>query len=144
MHMLQLERECRSYTRYLIGQAPSPYVIAKYRDFHQRIGFDEGGEGPFDRLLLPVSARGPVWARLADSYASVWYKNSSVRRKLVLTLALLECSPPSFDMLDRCPSRGPAGAALRLTFGAAVYACSLFAGIIVFAPVHLWTKVRGH
>jgi hypothetical protein len=28
--MIDLERECRAYTRYLIGRDPDPYLIAKY------------------------------------------------------------------------------------------------------------------
>lgn len=136
MDMLQLERECGSYTRYLIGQPPNHYVIAKYRDFHQRIGAESRGR--FDRFLVRTSARGPLWARLADSYASRWYKNSAVRRKLILTLALLECCPPSFEELDRCPSGGWLGALLRMGLGATGYACSLLAATTLFAPVHFW------
>ena len=139
MDMLQLEQECQSYTRYLVGQPPNPYVIAKYRDFHQTMGVGDGGDR-FDRLLLAASARGPLWARLADSYASRWRKNSSVRRKLILTLALLECAPPSFENLDRCPAGGWPGAVLRLGLGALSYACSLLAASLLFAPIHLWMR----
>lgn len=137
MDLRQLEQECQSYTRYLIGQPASAYVIAKYKDFHQKIGVCEGA-GRFDRFLLSASARGPLWARLANTYATRWRKRSPVRRKLVLTLALLECAPPSFETLDRCPAGGGFGAILRLGLGALGYACSFFAATILFAPIHLW------
>jgi len=55
MNTAQLERECRSYARYLIGQAPSAYVIGKYRDFHQET--DSAALDGFDRFLVRVSAR---------------------------------------------------------------------------------------
>lgn len=103
------------------------------------MGVGDGGDR-FDRLLLAVSARGPLWARLADSYASRWRKNSSVRRKLILTLALLECAPPSFENLDRCPAGGWPGAVFRLGLGALGYACSLLAASLLFAPIHLWMR----
>jgi len=140
MDMLQLEQECQSYTRYLVGQPANPYVIAKYKDFHQRMG--SGAEASrFDRFLLSASARGPLWTRLADSYAGRWRKHSAVRRKLVLTLALLECAPPSFEKLDNCPPGGWFGAIFRLGLGALGYAGSLLAATILFGPVHLWMAV---
>ena len=137
---IQLERECQSYTRYLIGQAPTRYMIEKYQDFHQKMG--AANSGRFERFLVSASARGPLWARLADSYATVWRKNSSVRQKLVLMLALIECAPPGFEYLDRCPGGGLPGITLRLGLGAMSYACSLFAATALFAPIHLWMTVR--
>src|ERR1035437_9355874 len=113
MDMAQLERECQSYTRYLIGQTPTPYVVEKYRDFHQKMGPVADGDR-FERFLVSTSARGPVWARLTDSYASVWRKNSFVRKKLAVTLALLECASPGFEDLDRSPGGGWAGVLFQL------------------------------
>ena len=136
--MVQLEEECRTYTRYLIGQMPSEYVVAKYLDFHRKsdtlgaLKFDR-----FDRFLVRVSARGPFWARLADSYASLFRKNSALRKKLVLTLALLECAPPSFEKLDKTPGGGMLGVVVRLGFGAMQYALSLVTSFAIFTPVHL-------
>ena len=102
MDMLQLERECRTYTRYLIGQTPSEYVVEKYMDFHRKWDALAALKSDrFDQFLVGLSARRPFWARLADSYASRFRKDSAVRKKLVLTLALLECAPPSFEKLDR-------------------------------------------
>jgi hypothetical protein len=117
---------------------PSAYVIEKYLDFHQKsdamaaLNFDR-----FDRFLVGVSARGPLWARLADSYASLFRKDSAVRKKLVLTLALLECAPPSFEKLDHTPGGGMLGAVLRLGFGAMQYALTLVTSAAIFTPVRL-------
>lgn len=140
MDTLQLEKECRSYCRYLAGCRPAPYVITKYLDFHQKIGNAKAADR-FDLLLVSLSARGPLWARLADSYATQWNKNSLLRRKLVVTLAILECAPPTFEKLDRCPAGGWIGTVFQLGFGALGYACSLLAGIVLFSPVRLWLAV---
>jgi hypothetical protein len=137
----QIERECRAYSRCLIGQNPSAYVIEKYRNFHQQLESDLALDR-FDRFLISLSARSPFWARLADSYASLLRKNSGVRKKLVLTLALLECTPPSFAALDRVPSGGPLGAALRLGRGAMQYAFTLLLAAIIFTPARLWMSER--
>jgi hypothetical protein len=138
MNKVQLERECRTYTRFLIGQAPTPYVLEHYLDFHQKSDVMEAVKSDrFDQFLVGVSARGPFWARLADSYASVFRKNSTVRKKLVLTLALLECAPPSFETLDRVDSGGALGAVIRLGWGAALYALTLIVSFVIFTPVRL-------
>jgi hypothetical protein len=132
------ERECRSYTRYLTGQPPTDYVIAKYRDFHQKSdGRTCLGLDPFDQFLVDTSARSPFWARLADSYASRFRPQSSVRRKLVLTLALLECVPPSFETLDAVNRGGALAAVWRLGFGAVLYAICVLISLILFTPVRL-------
>jgi hypothetical protein len=137
----ELERECCSYTLYLSGNAASPYVIEKYLDFHQKFGPQEDVRG-VDSFLLSVSARGPFWARLADSYASFWRKDSVLRKKLVLTLALLECSPPVFEMLDRVPGGGLTGAMLRLAMAAMGYGAALVIATALFTPARLWLAAR--
>jgi hypothetical protein len=133
----ELEQECRSYARYLAGQHPSRYLIEKYQDFHQKIGF-AGENDRFDDFLISVSAQGPIRARLADTYASFWRKNSALRKKIVLTLALLECAPPTFEALDRVPAGGCTGAVLRLGLGAAGYGFTLLIATVLFTPVRLW------
>jgi hypothetical protein len=136
-----LERECSSYALYLSGSAPTRYVVEKYLDFHQKFGVQEDLRG-FDAFLLALSARGAFWARLADGYASVWRKDSILRKKIVLTLALLECAPPVFEMLDRVPGGGFAGAVLRLGMAAVGYVLTLVIATAVFTPARLWIAAR--
>jgi hypothetical protein len=137
MNTAQLERECRSYARYLIGQAPSVYVIGKYRDFHLESDASARPLDPFDHFLVRVSARAPFWARLADTYATRFRKNSTVHRKLVLTLALLECAPTSFAIVEQVQRGGAGGAAVLLGWEAARYALALVISIAFFTPVRL-------
>jgi len=136
MNTSQLERECLIYTQYLIGRMPSPYVVNRYLDFHHKsdamtsLGFDA-----FDQFLVSVSARGPFWASMADSYASVFRKDSVIRKKLVLTLALLECVAPSFEALDDVDSRSAMAMPIALAWRAAKYAFLLGSSVVVFTPV---------
>ena len=136
-----LERECRSYAQYLTGQTPNQYVIDKYLDFHQKFGAHQRIQR-FDLFLLRISARGPFCARLADSYASIWRKDSVLRKKVVLTLALLECTPPTFETLDHVPAGGWIGAVLRLGVGATSYALTALMAAAFFLPARLWMAVR--
>jgi hypothetical protein len=135
MNTAQLERECRSYARYLIGQAPSAYVIGKYRDFH--VETDWVALDGFDHFLVRVSARAPFWACMADTYATRFRKNSAVHRKLVLMLALLECAPTSFAKVEQVQGEGLLGAAALLGWEAARYAMVLVISIAIFTPVRL-------
>jgi hypothetical protein len=130
-----LEREGGSYARYLIGQAPSAYVVGKYRDFHVETGV--AALDGFDRFLVRVSARGPFWARMADTYATRFRKNSAVHKKLVLMLALLECSPSSFEIVEQVQANGFVGAVLLLGREVVRYMLVLIISIVVFTPVRL-------
>ena len=137
---LGLERECRVFARYLTGREPSHYIIEKYLDFHQKIGV-RGGGARFDGFLVSTAARGPYWTRLADSYGTLFRKNSVLREKLVVVLALAECAPPAFEDMDRVPGGGLAGASLRMAAGGLSYALALVIGTALFFPVRLWMSV---
>jgi hypothetical protein len=140
--MDQFERECHSYTRYLTGERPPAYVVNKYRDFHRKsdalaaLKFD-----PFDQFLVETSARGPLWARLADSYASRFRRDSAVRKKLVVTLAILECAPPISERLDAVGRGGMPGAILRMGCGAMLYAACLLLSLVLFTPARVGLTV---
>lgn len=137
MNHSRIERECRTFARYLIGRDPEPYVLGKYAEYHSQQGARIAPADPFDRFLLDISVCGPFWTRLADTYASRFYKHASVRKKLVLMLALLECSPGTFEILDRATARGVVSACARLAWGVAVYATSLLIAVVLFLPVRM-------
>jgi hypothetical protein len=134
----QYERECRTYTRYLIGQKPTKYVIEKYLDFHRTS--DAAAPQKFDRFdqfLITFSAAGVFRTRLSDSYVSVFRKDAALRKKLTLVLALLECSPPSFELLDAVSAAGPTKATMLLASGAAQYIFMCALAIIFFTPIRV-------
>lgn len=136
--MDQLERECRSYTRYLVGQTATGYVIEKYLDFHRKFPASvDVNSQPFDHFLVEFSARGRFSARLADTYVSRFRKHSALRKKLVLTLAILETVPPSFQILDKVPRGGRVCALLRLGFAAIAYTVYLLLAIVFLAPAQI-------
>ena len=54
-----LERECRTYTRYLIGREPDAYIVRKYIECHELDRIPAGDA--FDRVLIAASVRGPFW-----------------------------------------------------------------------------------
>ena len=97
----ELETECRLYCRYLIGETPNDYVVEKYALYHSRNDARATlAEDRFDSLLLRLSRISRLTTGLVDAYTSVFRKHSVVRKKLVLLLAILECTPSSFPKLD--------------------------------------------
>lgn len=138
MKTIQLERECRTYTRYLVGQNPTKYVIEHYIDFHCKSdALNRDKLNGFDQFLVVFSGRNYINARLADCYTSLFCKESVVRKKLVLTLALLECTPPFFVSLDRVDRGGTIGAIARLARGVVQYVLALAVSVVLFTPVRL-------
>ena len=141
MNQAQLERECRVYTLYLTRQSADAYIIGKYVECHAT-GRVADPRDSMDRALVDLSARTPFWARLADTYASRFHKHSTLRKKVVLTLALLECSPATFEYLDGVDAGGTAGTFARLAWSAVAYAGALVLAALVFLPVRVWTAFR--
>jgi len=131
-----LERECRTYARYLIGREPDDYVIRKYIECHQTGRIPEPADG-FERFLIASSVRGPFLARMADAYASRLLKYGALRKKLVLVLALLECSRGGFETLDRTSAGGFAGTALQGAWRVFVFMLTLALGLALFVPARL-------
>ena len=134
----QLETECLTYTRYLIGQQASPYVLAKYRQAHQAIpALAAPPADPFDDFLVRFSARAPLAAALADAFCCRFFKRATVRKKLVLALALLECAPGSASAIDSPGSGGRTAALLRLAAGISSAAALLLVSALVLGPIRL-------
>ncbi|MBM3774270.1 MAG: hypothetical protein FJW37_03820 [Acidobacteria bacterium] len=130
-----LVRECQTYSRYLIGQPPSPYVLVKYGDYHRVFGALE--DGWFDRALVGISRLHPLLAGMADSYAVRFCRGAAIRKKLVVVLALSECGWPSSEYLDSAGAGGRLASLGRLAGRAAWHGVLLAAGAIVLGPVHL-------
>lgn len=142
MNRETLLRECQVYTRYLTGLMPSPYTVEKYLDFHARYPQKTAPASRFDEILLTVSRWHPWATALADTYAGRLVRAAAVRRRLVLTLALLECAPPSFAHLDSPSAHGAAATILRGLGQSAGYAIRLVVALLVLGPVHGWTGNR--
>ena len=137
-----VERECRVFTRYLIGRSPEPYVVTKYVDAH-RIVATYSSEDRFGRALTSVARIHPMVARSADAYAGLFAPRSLLRKKLVLLLAILETCAPSYQLLELA---APVSRPLLLLQVAGRGACSLLAllaGALVLFPLQLVLGLAG-
>jgi NADH dehydrogenase len=132
----RLESECRLFVRHLVGLEANPYVIGKYVDAHRVVA----GLAPasrFDRMLLGFARSSRITLALADAYAAVFAKASALRKRLVLTLALLETSAPYYERIDAAAGGTPTGAIIRLAGRGTFAAFMLAFGTIVVLPMRL-------
>ena len=96
-HYHQLEHESVTFTKFLINDEPTNYIQNNYCKAHHSSNIFVGNiDDQFDDFLIKFSARNGFFTKLADSYASFFYKNSLLRKKIVLLLAILESSAPSY------------------------------------------------
>ena len=95
-----LEQECRIFTRFLLGSEADTHLVARYVEAHSVLS-ELTEQGPFDRLLLRVGRRHPVLANITSSYARIFAPRSTLQKKLVLLLAIVETRPPFYHLIDR-------------------------------------------
>lgn len=128
----ELDAECETFCRYLAGTAPGEYVKRKYREAHA-----PGRHGPRREAWDPLTAvarRGPGMARLVDAWSVVLARDGTLRRKLVLLLAILESSGETSSRVDRPDPGSVAGFFAGMALRAAGFALTL-AFALVAVPV---------
>lgn len=133
-----LALEHQRLARYLLAVRVTPYQIDKYIAFHRTRPLRP--RSAFDALLMALARSGDLGLLLADAYSGTLYRASLLRVKLTLTLAILECSPPSFSAID-APDRGGRLAYLHLSWAVLEAALVLVCACALLAPVHAWVTL---
>ncbi len=131
--------ECCVFTRYLLQCDADAYVIDHYAAANAAL--DLSPASGFDESMLGFARVGPLSTRIADSYASLFNRTATLRKRLVLLLAILETRPPFHQAIDQTPGGPLLFARLSLTAGAA--AVCLFAGTLVFTPLRVLFSLAG-
>jgi len=131
-----LLHECRVFCRYLCGSDPQPYVERKYVEAHEKVS-GLTASTRFDRFLLGFVIRGPLYTKLADSYARFFASASVVRKKLVLLAAILETCPGASRFLGPMDSGNQFLLLLRMFGKGLLFLTSLLLAVIFLLPVQL-------
>lgn len=129
----RLSHEFRRLAKYVAGIQVTDYQVGKYVDFHRRRGLSP--RHAFDRLLFGLSRGGWLGMALADAYTGTLCRASLVRQKLMLTLAILESSAPSFETLD-APDPGEKFVFVAMAWRVAGAAVLLALAALFLIPVH--------
>jgi len=132
----RLQRECEVFCRYLIRRAPSAYILEKYCEAHARAS-EYSSAGAFDDALLNFAARGPAFARFADSYACLFARYSAFRRKLILLFSILESSAAQHGFSDAVDGSSQPILFLKIVSRGVLYALRLVLACLLFIPMRL-------
>lgn len=133
-----LARECSIWSRYLVDCEPSPAVVARYGEAHaQGIVETQASVSAFDSALLRVARHGPFLAQACDVHARLFRPAGLLRRKLVLTLALLEVDRDSHARVDQVSPGSRIGMMLLAGGWSLRFALIAGLGLFVFVPLRL-------
>lgn len=91
-----LENEARAFSRYLVDRNPRPEIIARYVAANRAL-FSEVGDDS-DRELLGFVRRHEWTLPFVDAMIGLLRPNALLRRKLIVTAAILEASPHFVDV----------------------------------------------
>jgi hypothetical protein len=138
----RLGRECEVFASYLTGLKPQTYVLERYSDAHRKVA-SYTACGQFDRFLLRFANAGPVCTKLADSYARLFAPASTLRKKLILLLAILESSSPAHRFLDSVDGNSKPLLLLRILQKGLLFVLSFLSACIVLLPFRLALALGG-
>jgi NADH dehydrogenase len=137
-----LDRECRVFTKHLVGANPDELVMASYRRAVASLPA-LAATSAWDRALLSVARGGTIGARCADAHAALFARSSTLRKRLVMLLAILESRSPYAEYIDKPLGGTPAGAIVRLGVRGVVALIGLLAGTLLLLPVRAVAALRG-
>lgn len=133
--------ECRVFTRYLLRCDPDGYVIDHYAAANGTLALSPASG--FDGAVLGFARINPLCARIMDSYASLFYRTATLRKRLVLLLAILETRPPFHQAMDRAQGGATPLLLARLSLTTVAALVSLFAGTLILTPVRVLFSLVG-
>lgn len=129
-----LGREFAVFAAYLGARDADAHAASRYATAH--LSLPPGGD-TLDGWLLALARKGSIACSLADAYARRVRPYGALRRKLVLTLAVLESGRATHARYDEpAPASLPITLATLALSGAGWLARTALA-VIVLAPLHL-------
>lgn len=131
-----LSRECQVFFHYLCDLKMDPYIAAKYCEAHRKVPGYTPSQG-FDQLLVQFAAMRSSFTRMADSYTRFFAPRSTLRKKLILLVAILESSPWGPAFLDTVDTENKLLLAGRLLLQGLTFVANLAVGTALLFPCHL-------
>lgn len=130
-----LAREFEVFARYLGASGDLTRGMACYAAAHQTLPVD--GDDRFERWLVRAARTTPIACGFADAYARRMRPYGRLRRKLVLTLAVLESSPDTHAAFDTALASSTAMAWLSLAALGAGWIIRTALAFVLLAPMQL-------
>jgi hypothetical protein len=130
----ELLDECRLFTHYLVGRDPDAYVLDCYVRLQPAALEGATAVAPEDAVLLETGKSGLIRLRLADAYARFFRPRCLLRRKLILTFAILENSAQFHSRFTSGASSSYVAALVRIAAAMVTFGLALAASLVVVAP----------
>jgi len=139
-----LEKECKTFCKYLSGIKANDYVIEKYLKYHSISKIEEINKPPiFDNLLLKIARIHPVFTKFIDIYTKFLKPQTIFRFKLSYLLAILEVSSPYYEKIDFTKGIGKLNFLILLGLKGGLFGLQLILSIIFLLPFDLVFRVIG-
>jgi hypothetical protein len=142
LYMDSLTQECLVFCRYLSGVSPDNYVLNKYNEANKiNSEMYRNQKTYFEEILITLARIHPLFTQLVDTYAVFLCKNSLLRKKLVLLLAILESCPPENYKLDHIGQHSRFILSLIILRKLFTFSLILCFAIVILLPVHIITGI---
>ncbi len=136
-----LDAECSAFCAYLVGREASEYIRQRYCEAHRRTDLvRQNPSNSFDRFIIRFGQRGILCTRMADVYTRWFYRRSVLRSKLLLLMAILECSRSTYSLFEASRSHSRARFCLGLMFQGIRWLLCLMASFVFFSLSYLIVK----
>lgn len=134
----QINTECSVFSRYLTGQLPDSYIAEKYAAaFSPGEPLSQELQSGFDALLVRLAVIHPLITRAVDAFSRFFYTNSSLSKRLVILLALLESQASTASALDYPDKTSFAGFVLSAAVQLTVFVVLLGIATLFLFPLKL-------
>jgi hypothetical protein len=130
----ELRDECRLFSRYLVGRDPDAYVLGRYVSLQPAALKGAPALAPLDALLLKTARSSLFGLRIADAYARIFRPRCLLRRKLILTFAILENSRGFHSRFTSGVSSSYVLALVRIAAAVMGFGLALTASVFVIGP----------
>ena len=130
----ELRDECRLFSRYLVGREPDAYVLGRYVSLQHAALKGAPTLAPLDSLLLNTARSGLLGLKIADAYARIFQPRGVLRRKLILTFAILENSRGFHSRFTSGASSSYLLALVRIAAAVMGFGLALSASLFVIGP----------
>ncbi len=130
--------ECGVFTRYLTGQLPDRYISRKYAEaFYYGQPLSWGLQSGFDVLLVRLAVIHPLITRAVDAFSRYFYTHSTLRKRLIMLLAILESQASTAVRLDHPDKTTILGFILSMAIEVTVFAILFAIAVLFLLPLKL-------
>lgn len=136
----ELDRECDVFVRYLGASAGDEYVREQYRAAHAAGVVELPSTTSFERAVVSLARGAPILLRSLDAHARVFSNGGLLRRKLVLSLAILEVRAPHDEELDTPTGTSVPSMFLRMAWLGLGFGALLVLGTLLSLPIWLVSR----